>query len=176
VILLDVIKAQRADLDRVARTDALTGLPNRRSWEFELDRAVDVARSTGSALTLAMLDLDGFKALNDREGHPAGDKVLADCARSWRDVLPAEAYLARYGGDEFGLILPGLEADEVADVLEAVRRATPSQVTVSIGYSRHRVIDEDHHTIADADVALYAAKAAGRDRVLTFDALDSVHA
>jgi len=175
VILLDVIKKQREDLDRVARTDALTGLPNRRSWEFQLDRAVDVARSTGAPLTLAMLDLDGFKALNDREGHPAGDKVLAACARAWRDVLPEGAYLARYGGDEFGLLLPGIEADVVADVLEHVRSATPSDVTVSIGYSRHRMMDDDHHTIADADVALYAAKAAGRDRVITFDAIERVN-
>jgi diguanylate cyclase (GGDEF)-like protein len=175
VILLDVIKQQRADLDRVARTDALTGLPNRRSWEFELDRAVDTARTTGSSLSLAMLDLDGFKALNDREGHPAGDKVLAECARAWRAVLPDDAYLARYGGDEFGLLLPGRSADEVAQILERVRVATPEVVTVSIGYSRHRVIDEDHHTIADADVALYAAKAAGRDRVITFDPVDTVH-
>jgi PleD family two-component response regulator len=59
-------------------------------------------------------------------------------------------------------------------VLERVRLATPVEVTVSIGYSRHRTVDDDHHTIADADLALYAAKASGRDRVVTFDGVDSV--
>jgi diguanylate cyclase (GGDEF)-like protein len=176
VILLDVIKTQREDLARVARTDALTGLPNRRSWEFELDRAVDAALAASTPLTIAMLDLDGFKALNDREGHPAGDKVLEACAVAWREVMPGSAYLARYGGDEFGLLLPGLDGEEVAAVLERVRLATPAEVTVSIGYSRHRIVDEDHHTIADADLALYAAKAAGRDRVVTFDGGDRVRA
>ncbi len=169
VLLLGIVVEQKAELARVARTDALTGLPNRRSWDFELARAVAAAESSGSRLTVAVIDLDGFKAFNDEHGHPAGDVLLETCAHRWRDVLPGVAYLARYGGDEFTLLVPELGLDVVRDSLETVRRSTPLPVTVSAGYAVHRSGDTGEQTLADADAALYVAKARGRDRVVLLD-------
>lgn len=169
VLLLGVVAEQKAELARVARTDALTGLPNRRSWDFELARAVAWAESSGRPLTLAVIDLDGFKEFNDEHGHPAGDALLESCAHRWRDVLPGVAYLARYGGDEFTLLVPELGLDVVRDALEAVRRSTPLPVTVSVGYAVHRAGDAGEQTLADADSALYVAKSRGRNQVVSLD-------
>jgi diguanylate cyclase (GGDEF)-like protein len=169
LLLLAVVQQQKSELARVARTDALTGLPNRRSWDFELERAVAYADSTGSPLAVAVVDLDGFKGFNDKHGHQAGDQLLESVARIWRDVLPAVAYLARYGGDEFTLLLPGFEPDDVRNVLERLRRCTPLPVTVSVGYAHHRPGDTTAHTLSNADSALYAAKALGRNRVMILD-------
>jgi diguanylate cyclase (GGDEF)-like protein len=169
VLLLGIVVQQKAELARVARTDALTGLPNRRSWDFELDRAVAVANASGHTLTLAVIDLDGFKEFNDEHGHPAGDALLESCARRWREVLPAVAYLARYGGDEFALLMPEVEVDVVRRSLELLLRSTPLPVTVSIGYAVHRLGDAGAQTLADADTALYAAKDRGRNQVVSLD-------
>ncbi|MFN8147440.1 MAG: GGDEF domain-containing protein [Candidatus Nanopelagicales bacterium] len=169
VLLLGIVVEQKAELARVARTDALTGLPNRRSWDFELDRAVAFADSSGRALTLAVIDLDGFKEFNDEHGHPAGDALLESCARRWRDVLPAVAYLARYGGDEFTLLLPEVDVDIVRQSLEMLRRSTPLPVTVSIGYAVHRFGDTGAQTFEDADAAMYVAKDRGRNQVVALD-------
>ena len=174
VLLLGVVQKQKNDLDRVARTDSLTGLPNRRSWDHELQRAVTAAREHGTALSLAVIDLDGFKEFNDEHGHPAGDQLLVECSRRWRATLPAIAYLARFGGDEFTLLLPELDADDVRATLEMLRGCTPLPVTVSIGYARHREVDDATQTLADADAALYAAKARGRNVVVTLSETERV--
>jgi len=81
-----------------ARTDALTGLPNRRAWDEELERELARAKRYGGRLCLAMIDLDHFKRFNDREGHQAGDRLLADSATAWREQLRPSDLLARYGG------------------------------------------------------------------------------
>ncbi len=174
VLLLGIVVEQKAELARVARTDALTGLPNRRSWDYELDRAVAFADSSGRGLTLAVIDLDGFKEFNDEHGHPAGDALLESCARRWRDVLPAVGYLARYGGDEFTLLLPDVDVDVVRQSLEMLRRSTPLPVTVSIGYAVHRFGDTGAQTFEDADAAMYVAKDRGRNQVVALDEI--VHA
>ncbi len=95
-------------LERVARTDDLTGLPNHRAWEEELPREVARAGREGSALCVAILDLDHFKDYNDRHGHQAGDLLLKEIAASWQQRLRATDLLARYGGEEFALGAPGL--------------------------------------------------------------------
>jgi diguanylate cyclase (GGDEF)-like protein len=166
LILLRLVADQRHALAAHARTDALTGLPNRRSWDFELDRAASWAASTGDVLTLAILDLDHFHEFNETHGHQAGDDALRDVANSWRAALPAGAYLARYGGEEFAALLPGVTGDDAHQLLDQIRLATPTPLTVSIGYAEHlhpaRILD----AVANADAALYSAKAAGRDLVV----------
>ena len=112
----------RADLlgqlEHLARTDGLTGLPNRRHWEQQLPRELARAWRDGQRVCVAMLDLDYFKDYNDRRGHQAGDKLLREAAVAWRVALRPYDILARYGGEEFSVILPGCDLD---DALEAGR-------------------------------------------------------
>lgn len=156
-------------LDRVAsmaRTDSLTGLPNRRAWEEEVRRAIVSAQRFGHPLALAMVDLDRFKVFNDAHGHPAGDALLADIAVSWRLTLRATDFLARYGGEEFALLLPDCPPHETADVIERLRAATPQDQTCSVGFAYWDRSESPEQLVARADAALYEAKAIGRDRVV----------
>ncbi|MDP1879272.1 MAG: diguanylate cyclase [Actinomycetota bacterium] len=166
-LLLDVVEGQSARLAVLARTDALTGLPNRRTLDHELERLDVAGPLTTGPLTIAMLDLDRFKDYNDQHGHQAGDHALAHCTRAWRAALPPDATLARYGGEEFALLLPGHHHGDAAALLEAVRTATPAPHTVSIGYSQQRPGETAYDTLNRADRALYQAKANGRNRVET---------
>jgi diguanylate cyclase (GGDEF)-like protein len=165
MLLLSTVQRQSDTLAVLARTDALTGLPNRRSWDYELARAVAASQAT-SPLTIAIADIDHFKDYNDTCGHVAGDALLEACARAWREELDSSIFLARYGGEEFALILPGRWSLGAAHVLNRMRCVTPAPITVSVGYADH----EGTHPIADtverADRAMYDAKQAGRDRVL----------
>ena len=106
----------RADLlgqlEHLARTDGLTGLPNRRHWEQQLPRELARAWRDGRQLCVAMLDLDYFKDYNDRHGHQAGDRLLSEAAIAWRAALRPYDILARYGGEEFSVILPGCDVDD----------------------------------------------------------------
>ncbi len=166
LILLRLVAAQRHELAAHARTDALTGLPNRRSWDFELDRVASSASGTQAVLTVAILDLDHFHEFNEQHGHQAGDDALRSCATAWRQALPSDAYLARYGGEEFAALLPGVVGAAARSLLDDIRRATPEPLTVSIGYAEHLAPTRILDTVADADAALYSAKAAGRDVVV----------
>jgi diguanylate cyclase (GGDEF)-like protein len=166
LILLRLVAAQRHELAAHARTDALTGLPNRRSWDFELDRAASWAATTHDGLTVAILDLDHFHEFNETHGHQAGDNALRDVADNWRTALPQGAYLARYGGEEFAALLPGITSDDAHHLLDRIRLATPAPLTVSIGYAEHRHPARILDAVAIADAALYSAKAAGRDLVV----------
>jgi diguanylate cyclase (GGDEF)-like protein len=164
VRLMREVNLQRHQLDQAARTDALTGLPNRRSWDFEVQRWEAWAHRTGHPVTVAIMDLDHFKDFNDQHGHLAGDDLLQSCGASWRGALPPGGYLARYGGDEFAVILPNIAMSAARSTLERLRLATP-RATVSIGYAEHRPTATLTCTLGDADAALYAAKTAGRDRI-----------
>ncbi len=164
--VLSTVRHQNALLDREARTDPLTGLPNRRTLDHEITRAVQSAQLTGRPLTVAMLDLDHFKAFNDENGHQAGDRLLAACGRSWHAALPADAFLARYGGEEFAVLLPGVDADQATDVLDRLRTAMPPHRTVSIGYAVLDTGESGPGLLRRADVALYTAKEQGRDRIV----------
>ena len=166
LLLLTTVQRQSDALAALSRTDALTGLPNRRSWDFELTRAVAGSQAAGSSLTIAIADVDHFKEYNDTHGHLAGDALLEACAQRWRAELHPSIFLARYGGEEFALILPGSAAVEGAQALEQMRRVTPPPVTVSIGYADHEATHPIADTVDRADRALYSAKASGRDRVV----------
>ncbi|WP_432521337.1 GGDEF domain-containing protein [Kineococcus sp. SYSU DK006] len=155
------VQEQAEQLERLARTDALTGLPNRRSWDAELGRELE----RGQPLAVALLDLDHFKRLNDSQGHPAGDRVLREVAAAWRAVLPPGTSLARYGGEEFALLLPGEAAAAAPGLAERLRAACPAPQTVSVGLAHRRPGEGAGELLARADAQLYRAKAAGRDRV-----------
>jgi diguanylate cyclase (GGDEF)-like protein len=162
---------QRAEtlsrLERVARTDDLTGLANRRAWDEHLQREIEWAKRSGTPLAVAILDLDHFKQFNDRNGHPAGDRCLKTVSARWEQAIRATDILARYGGEEFALVMPATEPDEAVAILERLRSAMPTGQRVSAGLVFWDGSEDDPAIVGRADAALYAAKAAGRDRVLT---------
>jgi len=150
----------------MARTDELTGLPNRRAWDEALDRELARARRTGERFSVAMLDLDHFKAFNDAFGHPAGDRLLADAAAGWSTEVRSTDFLSRYGGEEFALLLLGCPPDSATTLIERLRSATPMDQTCSAGVAVWDGEEEAENLIARADAALYAAKRGGRDRIV----------
>jgi len=158
-------EALLAQVEALARTDALTGLPNRRAWDEHVEAERERARQNGHPLTLAMVDLDHFKRFNDAHGHVAGDELLAEVADVWRRALRAGDVLARYGGEEFAVLLPGCSTDEAVVLLERLRAATPRGETCSVGMATCEPGDSAATLGARADAALYEAKRAGRDRV-----------
>jgi diguanylate cyclase (GGDEF)-like protein len=153
-------------LDVLARTDPLTSVANRRGWAKALDSAIATAASEGQPLCVAMLDLDGFKPYNDRYGHAAGDELLRNTVRAWQAELPPEAVLARTGGDEFVLALPGFELEEAIEVIERLREASPEASTTSAGLVRWESGEDAAEIMHRVDRALYAAKHAGGDRMI----------
>ncbi|MGO9901363.1 MAG: diguanylate cyclase [Solirubrobacteraceae bacterium] len=128
---------QRAELLRrlndAARTDPLTGLANRRVWEESLQRELLRARRDGRPLSLLLIDIDHFKAYNDQYGHPQGDKLLQHAAQAWSAQLRATDLLARVGGEEFAVLLPGCPIDQAPLVAERLRTAMPDPQTCSLG-------------------------------------------
>ncbi|QXL85692.1 diguanylate cyclase [Comamonas sp. NLF-1-9] len=164
-------------------TDGLTGIANRRRFDELLQAEWLRARRSGTALGLAILDVDWFKAYNDRFGHPAGDACLRAIATLLRECVQREADLvARYGGEEFVMLMPGESAEGVRRSCERLRNRLQAQamahpgsplgqVTLSVGIaSMVPGTDEGpHQLLRRADVALYQAKKAGRDRVVVFE-------
>ncbi|MET0131102.1 MAG: sensor domain-containing diguanylate cyclase [Stenotrophomonas chelatiphaga] len=168
----DVLLAQNADLAEQSRTDALTGLPNRRAMAMALDAAVADTEGQPRQTCVALLDIDHFKRINDFQGHATGDRVLAELGRLLRGQFAGAGMAARYGGEEFVLLLPDTDlrtAELQCDFLRMAVADLPLgfPVTVSIGVAAHRSGDPTDRTIERADAALYRAKAAGRNRVET---------
>ena len=155
-----------ARLDYMARRDALTGLANRRTLQYELDRAIARAGAASEPLSLVMLDLDKFKEHNDLHGHQAGDRVLKTAAGSWSQLLGADDTLARYGGDEFIAILPGTPLAGALALAARLRTAAGSGVTASVGVAEWDGSQSGSRLISAADSALYEAKRARGDESL----------
>jgi diguanylate cyclase (GGDEF)-like protein len=157
-----------AQLRRMALTDPLTALPNRRALEQALAERSDVT-------AIALVDVDHFKAINDRFGHDAGDAVMAELARRLGAALAPEELLARLGGDEFAVLLCSADEARALARAEALRRAVSAQpvpldrgplvVTASLGVAAREADEAPTDTLRRADMALLGAKAAGRDRV-----------
>lgn len=171
----DVTKLKRIEVERedllaeveaLAHSDSLTGLPNRRALEAQLPREMSRARRSRSPLCLAVLDLDHFKAYNDAHGHLAGDVALRDCAVAWDSELRGEDAIARYGGEEFVVILPDCPLDRAAEILERMRAATPDGQTCSAGLACWDYAESPNDLLGRADEAVYEAKRAGRDRIV----------
>ncbi len=142
-----------------ASVDALTRLANRRGFDEALQELV----RPGAVLSAALLDLDHFKEVNDTGGHAAGDEVLRQVARTWRRALPAGAVLARHGGDEFALLLPGWTGPRALELVRRLRTLHPG-IGMSCGVAQYRSRESAAQLMRRADQALYAAKAAGRGR------------
>lgn len=177
---------RRSDaLAKEASTDPLTGLANRRRFEIELDDAFQRFKRDGSPLAVIFCDADRFKAVNDTHGHAAGDAVLIELAARLADTVGDAGVVARYGGEEIAVVLPGLRIDDAAILGERMRDAVASapfnltgvecepdllSVTVSVGVSATDAADPDRCTavlqlVGEADGCVYEAKRAGRDRV-----------
>ncbi len=163
-----------ARLESTARTDPLTGLPNRRVWDEDLERELARARRHGGELCLAMVDLDRFKAFNDRYGHQAGDRLLAAAATAWRPALRTTDTIARYGGEEFAVLLPHSDEEGALVVVERLLEVVPLGQTASAGVASWDGSETAAELLARADAALYAAKNAGRARALLASAASTL--
>lgn len=155
-----------ARLERAARTDDLTGLPNRRAWDEYLGHELAHARRLGTPLCVAMLDLDHFKEYNDRHGHQAGDRFLKQVAAAWQARIRETDLIARYGGEEFAVALVDCGLEEAREVVDQLRRLTPEGESSSAGVAAWNGIEGEDELIARADAALYGAKRSGRDRIV----------
>lgn len=161
-----------------ARTDSLTGLFNRRAFDSRLEEAFAGFRSGGRSFALALIDVDKFKSINDNHGHPAGDQVLKQLARSLKSGAGSAIMVARFGGEEFAVIMDGPLRAAAESMNELRRRIAENpmdagdvrlNVTVSIGLSEPRDELSVAPVLRRADEALYAAKNIGRNRVYFHD-------
>lgn len=167
---LDEVVGATEDFEGMSVTDPLTGLPNRRAFDRTI--LVELARVDrgGPPMSLVMLDLDEFKAINDRRGHAGGDAVLVEVARRLHGLARGQDLMARVGGEEFAWILPDTDADAALRAAERAREAIGASpiggeaVTISAGAAE--VEADGIRIIARADAALYAAKRRGRDRAV----------
>ncbi len=165
-----MLEEQNAELTTLSHTDALTGLANRRAFNATLTNLIAGALAAASSLSVAIIDVDHFKTVNDGYGHPAGDEMLIAIARTIEAQRGDTGFVARCGGEEFALILPGADLRRAELQCELLRRAVQDlphypSVTVSIGVTAYRRGDDPATMYARADRSLYEAKKSGRNRV-----------
>jgi diguanylate cyclase (GGDEF)-like protein len=148
------------ELEASARRDQLTGLPNRRAWEERFAEELTRASRSGDPLSVAIVDLDGFKLVNDSRGHAEGDRLLRRQSEAWSSAIRASDFLARLGGDEFLVAFPACGASEAMEVASRMLESTEEPLGASIG-----IVEWDgcsgEALVARADLAMYEAKAAG---------------
>jgi len=167
------LKEANETVERLARTDALTGLANRRTLDEALPREIARAERLGERLGVIIADLDLFKSINDQYGHIAGDGVLTRAATVFRSQLRPYDLAARYGGEEFLLLLPGASLEDAIAIAERIRKAVatidllgcPGRITVSLGVASWIAGESAEELVTRADAMLYAAKKNGRNRV-----------
>jgi diguanylate cyclase (GGDEF)-like protein len=175
VVALDNARLH-AIVERQAAQDELTGLPNRRRGEQLLRDELHRAQRFGASFAFVFADLDDFKAVNDRYGHPTGDLVLCAFAETIRETVREIDHAARWGGEEFAILLPGADAEGASHLAERLRRALEERpifaasgeelhVTASFGIAAFPAELDEHELVAAADAALYDAKRTGKNRV-----------
>ena len=168
------VRSQNQTLAMLSSIDGLTGLLNRAHWEAAVAAEFQRCRRIGHASALVMLDIDHFKAINDRYGHPVGDAVIREMAWALRSAVRLHDVPGRYGGEEFGVVLPGTDVAGAELLAERIRTRIEAMVlepkkgvraTVSLGVAAFDARDADQTDwISRADRALYAAKNSGRNR------------
>jgi diguanylate cyclase (GGDEF)-like protein len=171
VRLLNRIGELQLSLEEAARTDALTGLPNRRVLFESLGREIGRARRRAAGLAVIFVDIDTFKLVNDRHGHKVGDAVLREAAAALRAGLRTYDEVCRYGGDEFVMVLPDTGAWDGHAVAERVREAIAAstfagaiRITISLGVAELAGSMDADALLKAADTAVYRAKLGGRNR------------
>ena len=169
VIGTGLVRAELVEtLEQHAHTDKLTGLPNRRSWDEQLARALARADRTDEPLSVAVCDVDGLKQVNDRRGHAAGDVLLQDVARSLRRAARVADVVARVGGDEFAVLLSGADGLAAIDAVERLVAALPADSSVSVGVAEWDRRESGADLVARADARMYVQKTGRRARVSPF--------
>ena len=174
--LQDELRIRNTELEAATRTDALTGLPNRRHLQEQLAAAASSSRRHGGSVAVLMVDVDHFKRVNDRLGHAGGDHVLRRIALALATACRAEDVAGRWGGEEFLVVSPGTDSTGGAALAERIRSSAESEsievdgeekvtVTVSVGVATGS--GDVDAIVRDADAALYEAKETGRNRVVT---------
>ncbi|NVN52809.1 diguanylate cyclase [Mycolicibacterium hippocampi] len=162
---VSAVAATEAALKQSASTDALTGLLNRRAWDARVESLVAETRNRGVSVTVAVIDLDNFKAYNDRKGHTAGDTLLRDFATAAGASLRRGDVFGRWGGEEFLVALPDTTLGQAEIVLNRIRCGMPSSQTCSIGYTTVGHEETLLESVVRADKALYEAKMRGRNQL-----------
>lgn len=146
-------------LRRTSREDPLTGLPNRRSWDERRDEELERALRNHTSLSLAVIDIDNFKAVNDRHGHSAGDRLLCRFADGWSETIRGSGdFVARLGGDEFGVLAPGSDDAGIQGVVERLRRVAPDGVSCTIGTATWDRAETAEDMFRRADEKMYRSK------------------
>ena len=182
-LLMCTERAQKL-LERTARVDYLTGIYNRRAIDDLARRAISAARRHGIPLAILIVDVDHFKRVNDEHGHECGDNALVEVVRRMREIVRQEDLVGRQGGEEFVVVMPDIDLTSAEAAAERLRRGFCDQpmtlddgehvvempLTISIGVAALEPSDQQFsHLLRRADRALYAAKAAGRNRVMVAD-------
>ncbi len=177
---IEALQGSLEETRRVADMDHLTGLPNRRAFELRLEREIRDAGLAGEPLAVAFCDIDHFKRINDTHGHPAGDRVLKVVADTLNRISDARCHVARHGGEEFAVLFRNHTVEQAFKRLDGAREEiaerrlvnrgndTPfGQITFSGGIADVFGYADQSAALKAADEALYAAKSAGRNRILT---------
>ncbi|MGB3352287.1 MAG: diguanylate cyclase [Mycobacterium sp.] len=162
---VSAVVATEAALKQSATTDALTGLLNRSAWDARVESLVAETRQRDVPVTVAVIDLDNFKAYNDTRGHTAGDSLLRDFANVAGASLRCGDIFGRWGGEEFLVALPDTTLGQAEPILNGIRCGMPASQTCSIGYTSVRLAETLLDSVIRADKALYEAKSRGRNQL-----------
>jgi diguanylate cyclase len=176
------MRFQARQLETMSSTDGLSQMLTRQAWEKAVAEDFELGRRTGLPAAVALVDIDGLQQINDSHGYPIGDEVIRSVAAILRDAVRSHDVPGRYGGEEFAVLLPGVDAQRAAEILDGARRTIGSaalersaqlHATVSIGVAHLDPRQQSYRDwIAHADQALQAAKAQGGNRTARRDALD----